>query len=792
MNITRNPVSPSFLGGFRLFGSGSFNPVLTAIFLLTMTIAGPVFQCQGAAASEKASGDSVIVYVSPVGNDSWSGFVSRPNTLHSDGPLRTIQAALTRIGELSEKGTRPNTRYEVLIRQGVYYLPNGATVHFESKRGSSLIIRNYPGELVTITGGVKLRHFVPLSGLSVKSRIKPEFAKDVYACNLKEAGIDNYGKITERGHPPLQVFFDDTLMTLARYPNKGWLIIAGVPQSGAVLYNLGMERERRYDGVPVGRNFGKIEFSGDRPAGWSRNDDIFVHGYWTWDWFDSFKRVDSINLSDHTLSLSPAADPYGYTKGQRYYFLNVPEELDTLGEWYLDKKSGYLYFWPPENISEGKTVVSVTDSPLLTLPHCSRVSISGIYFDISRGDGVVIDGGTGNAVEGCVMRNLGGNAVLVNGGHENGVKGSVISDIGSDAVVIIGGNRNTLTAGRNYAMDNDVEHFGTWIQNVHGIICSGVGDVVSHNEIFDAPFEGLYITGNNQLVAFNNFHDLCKESGDAGAMHTGRDWTWRGNVIKYNYFHDLKGPGLHGVMGVYLDDWSSGFTVYGNVFDHADHAVFIGGGRDNLVENNVFIGCSPSVSIDGRGFSWGSYYFGGQDGAQLFDEMVAMKYARNPYKEAYPLLATLAEGDPAAPAGNVIANNISCDGRWLDVHDYGTFKMSIIHDKGNVIADPMLLRRRKGNQIGWDPYYLNLETDSGYVILGHDSKRARQELAGNIFVSDSDLAKISNGRLEVSNTALRCGFKPIPFQQIGTYDTPSRKLAEWILTTAERFREENY
>ena len=737
-----------------------------------------------ASAMIKSSADSSAVYVSVQGNDSWSGLLPNSNSNSTDGPFRTLQAAVQKINRLNNENTVAGMCYEVVIRGGDYYVPDGVDVHFASRRGSRLEIRNYTGEFVTITGGVRLKDFIPLHAQATNPHLRAKYADDVYVCDLKKAGIYDYGKISERGHPPLQVFFGDSAMTLARYPNKGWLTIAGVPQTGPVLYNLGLERERRYDGIPVGRNFGKINFPGDRPADWNKNDHVYVHGYWTWDWFDSYKKVDSMDLSNRTLSLLPAADPYGYTKGQRFYFLNVPEELDTPGEWYLDDSTGLLYFWPPRQISEGQTTVSVTDAPLLRLSGCSRVTVSGIYFDISRGDGVVIEGGSDNAIQGCLFRNIGAHAVEVNGGHNNGISNSILSEIGLDAVIINGGDRETLAAGRNYAINNDIDHFGTWLQTVHGVILSGVGDIATHNEIFDAPFEGLYLSGNNHLVAYNDFHDICRASGDAGALHTGRDWTWRGNVIKYNYFHDLKGPGLHGVMGVYLDDWATGFTVYGNVFDRADHAVFIGGGRDNLVENNVFLHCEPSVSVDGRGFSWASYYFNGAGGTELFDKMLEVKYREDPYRSAYPKLATLSDDDPASPSGNVIVRNVSCDGRWMEVHDFGTFDMNIVKIKDNVIADPELLKRRLANQVGWDPYYLNLQTDSGYVVMNMDNAEARKELSGNNFIKNSILARITNGRLEVSKNAFANGFKPIPFREIGTQDNHFRQVAEWLLRMA--------
>ena len=58
-------------------------------------------------------------------------------------------------------------------------------------------------------------------------------------------------------------------------------------------------------------------------------------------------------------------------------------------------------------------------------------------------------------------------------------------------------------------------------------------------------------------------------------------------------------------MGIYLDDFFSGTTIYGNVFCAVDHGVGIGGGRDNIVQNNIFVGCTnEAIWVDQRGLSW--------------------------------------------------------------------------------------------------------------------------------------------------------------------------------------------
>ena len=54
-------------------------------------------------------------------------------------------------------------------------------------------------------------------------------------------------------------------------------------------------------------------------------------------------------------------------------------------------------------------------------------------------------------------------------------------------------------------------------------------------------------------------------------------------------------------MGIYLDDSFSSATIYGNVFFDVTAAAFIGGGRDNVVDNNLFVECNPALHIDARG-----------------------------------------------------------------------------------------------------------------------------------------------------------------------------------------------
>ena len=117
---------------------------------------------------------------------------------------------------------------------------------------------------------------------------------------------------------------------------------------------------------------------------------------------------------------------------------------------------------------------------------------------------------------------------------------------------------------------------------------------VAHNLIHDAPHIAVIFGGNNHIIEYNEIYNVCYESNDAGAIYAGRDWTMRGTVIRYNYMHHISGFKGKGCVGVYLDDMYCGTKIYGNLFYRVTRAAFIGGGRDNIVENNLFVECTPS------------------------------------------------------------------------------------------------------------------------------------------------------------------------------------------------------
>jgi hypothetical protein len=178
---------------------------------------------------------------------------------------------------------------------------------------------------------------------------------------------------------------------------------------------------------------------------------------------------------------------------------------------------------------------------------------------------------------------------------------------------------------------------------------------MSHNLVHDTIHEALAYAGNDHLVELNEVHSVCLEADDSGVIHQGRDWTWRGNIIRHNFFHDITAGHAVSNMGVYLDDMECGVQVYGNVLYRIPRAILAGGGRDNVIENNLIIDCPIALSIDNRAMNWAGYHVG-TTMKSLLDKV---PYKEEPWRTRYPSLVDIWEDEPATPKGNVVRSNVT-------------------------------------------------------------------------------------------------------------------------------------
>ncbi len=616
---------------------------------LLAVLAGGLVLVAGARAAD--------LFVAPGGDDSWPGT--------RDRPFATFERARDAVRQARVRGELGNGWATVWIRGGTYFRTGVFALGPEDSGTDAgpVIYRSAEGETVRIIGGRTIDGFGPVTDVSVLRRLEPRARSRVLQAVLPSQGILDFGELAPRGYgrprrsAALEIFFRGTPMTPARWPDRSFAEIEAVP--GA-------------DGLPdprletVGAPSAGFHYSGSRPARWRDTQDIWIHGYWAYDWADSHEGVASIDLRRNLVTVSSPDMPFGFRPGQRFYFSNILEELDAPGEWYLDRRTGTLYFWPPARLREGDVTASLIAEPLVLLERASDIELRGLTFEAGRSDAVRIVNGLRVGLVGCAVRGMGQGGVLVEGGSQVAVRECDISQTGEAAVWLLGGDRGWLTPAGLEAVGNNIHSFGRWCRCYQpAVMVDGVGNRVARNRLSYGPHVAVQLAGNDHLIEYNEIDHVCTETGDAGAFYMGRDWTYRGNVVRFNHFHDIQGVDA-GAAAVYLDDLASGTTVFGNLFVDTRRGVVIGGGRDNRIENNLFVGCRPAVTLDDRGTTAA---FKGLVETEMRERLEAVNPHQPPYGVRYPGLAELdyfyASGQGVPPGGNLILRNIIWAGEWL-------------------------------------------------------------------------------------------------------------------------------
>lgn len=687
-------------------------------------------------------------HVAPGGDDAGPGT--------SERPFASFEAARDAVRRERIAGRLPGGGLSVWIAAGDYVRASSLELgEADSGTPEAPILWRSRGEgRVRWLGGRVLRGFEPVTDPATLSRLDPAARASVRQLDLGKLGILDFGRMQSRGFgraavpAHCELFHGGLPMTLARWPNEGeFERIAGFPETSGK----GDDHGGKIGDLPSG-----FFYAGERPNRWREVGEAWVHGYWAWDWANSYERIASIDQDRHLVVTAPPHGLYGFRKGQRFYFLNLLEELDRPGEWFLDRVSARLYFWPPEvragtpgvaALVEPETLLSLLDQPLVRAVGASHVVFEGLALEAGRSHAIEIRGGAQVRVVGCLIRNFGNSGVVITGGRNHGVVSSDILDTGDGGVSLSGGDRRTLQGGGHFVENSHFQRQGRWSKcYVPAISLEGVGLRASHNLIQDHPHCGILYWGNDHRMEFNEIHHVALETGDVGAIYTGRDYSFRGNQIVHNFIHHTGGVGM-GSMGVYMDDCVSGTEIRGNVFQEVQRAAFLGGGRDHRVENNIFVNCNHAVELDGRGLDASPVWRGMvEDTMRRRLDDIPLELYRKRYPDlcgldahygapgATPIAGTDFKGVP--PENNHVTRNV-CVGKWL--------------------------------RVGWNarPEWLGLdrnftEGDPGFIgKQGADSKAT--DFA---FRPDSPVWAL--------------GFEPIPLDRIGLRsDAHRRRLAAW-------------
>ncbi|HEY6503593.1 MAG TPA: right-handed parallel beta-helix repeat-containing protein [Chitinophagaceae bacterium] len=638
------------------------------------------------------SQNSLLIYVSASGNDKFAGTIERP--------FATLEKARKEVRKIL--GKEKNISISVYFRAGDYFFKK--SVVFDSldsgTRDHPVIYSAYNNETVSFSGGISVpvKYATPVTDDLILNRFPVSAKNRILQIDLKKSGIKDFGTLTPRGFArpyqpaPMELFCNKGTMRLARYPNDTLIPLGKVLDPGSIPRN-----------GDFSHRGGKFHFAIDEPNRWTAAKDIWISGFFRYGYADDAVQIADIDLKNKIISTKQET-LYGFENGknfQRWFAYNLLEEIDCPGEYYIDRVSGILYFYQPEE--DLKTIeVSMLEEPLMQLKNTSFIQFNGINFECSRGIGVYIEKGNDNKIDNCVFRNLGIVGVCVGKGiepfaeltHEgdgqpaSGKLGSLMNYVykhttfdreagtghiisnceiyntGAGGISLGGGDRLTLKKGNNQVVNCSIHDFNRLDRSYKaGINIDGVGNVIRNCEIYNCPGSAVLLHGNDHLIEYNSIHHAVTDGDDMGAIYYGRDPSEFGNKVQYNFFHHIGND--HGlIVSVYHDDGACGMEVTGNIFYLAGmRSVLMGGGSDNVYRNNIFIESPMAFHLDNRLMGWAKANLD-KDG--IFQKRLeAVNYKRAPYATAYPKLKNYFEDTPALPKRNFIENNLFVNVKML-------------------------------------------------------------------------------------------------------------------------------
>jgi parallel beta-helix repeat protein len=361
------------------------------------------------------------------------------------------------------------------------------------------------------------------------------------------------------------LFVNDTMMTLARYPDTGWLRIDTMTENN--------------DGSATTITVAAL-------SGHPRN----AANYWTnahirwrrWSWWYETRRITSSTAAGVLALEGSSIIHIMGTKGWGFYIDRKLEELDAPGEWYYDSTARAVYLYPPANrdpntlLVEGacrSTGLELAGATVRDI-HFSRQTLYGLSMSkkstIERCRFEWIGGDKGGSalratwdiadsrITGNVFRN---NLNIGISWYENsGRKGATIID--HDTLI----NTGTFPG---YGGS------GTW--HAVGILVHLSANVrVRYNYIDKTGYAGILLGSENNFVEYNIIKAAMSTLNDGGAIYTDCSRSTIRNNIIYDTEGDLESSGPWYPLG------------------HGIWLEFLGDYRESVVENNTIVrsGCN--------------------------------------------------------------------------------------------------------------------------------------------------------------------------------------------------------
>lgn len=553
--------------------------------------------------------NNVVFYVATDGSDEWSGKLPSPNQSKTDGPLATLQGARHAIRELKrQQGGALNQPVTVFFRGGSYFLKTPISLAPEDSgtEKSPITYAAYQNEPVIISGGRRISGW---KRVTVKD-------KQLWAAEVPEAPE---GKWFFR-----QLWVNGQRRFRARHPNKGYMKVAEVPEATPQTpWNEGQRRFRFQEGDV---------------KSWETAIDAEVRVMTRW--VESHLPISSIDETERTITFGKRS-VFRLDPGDPYYVEHAFELLDEPGEWYLDRKTGTLYYMPmpDETLNEAEVIAPVLGQlfrfegkpesgqfvehlmfkdlsfshaewwfPEGFQAHWPKPDVGGFPQAAVGVPGAVYGEGVRHcSFEACVFAGLGTYALeLSRGCKHNRIVNCQIFDLGAGGIKI--GETAIRESEAEQTHGNEIS--GCHIHDGGLIFHSAIGiwigqsydNRLTHNQIHDFYYTGISIgwtwgygqtLAKGNIVEYNHIHHIGVRSDGDGPILSDMGGIYTlgmqpGTVVQFNLFHDIAAI-RYGGWGIYFDEGSTHILAENNVVYRTTHGGFHQHyGRENIVRNNIF------------------------------------------------------------------------------------------------------------------------------------------------------------------------------------------------------------
>ncbi len=535
------------------------------------------------------------LHVAPNGNDQWSGRQAEPNAAGTDGPLASLSRARDVVREQRGSGEPA----AVLVRGGTYFLDAPFVLEPEDSGTSEspALFAAYPGEKPVFSGGRRISGWHRGPG-------------ELWQVELPEVKA---GQWYFR-----QLFVNGQRRGRARSPNEGYHRIAelipGPPDPRA---------------KPIARD--RFVFAPGDIRRWQRLSDVNVILMHSWE--TSIHPIKSVDPEANIVEFAGPMREWwsiGYWEPeQRYYIENAFELLDQPGEWYLDRETGVLSYWPMpgESMNEIEVIAPVL-SELVQLAgdadsgrFVQHVTLRGLSFQhadwilgptgnsstqaaVNVPGAVTADGAIHCVLEDCEVAHAGTYGIWFRRGCKDcRIQRNLVHDLGAGGVRVGEASMATTDAAESSRILVDNNH----IFDGGHVYAAGVGiwvaqsshNQISHNDIHDFLYSGISVGWNwgveenrthHNVIEWNHVHDLVHGVlSDAGLIYCLG--VSPGSVIRNNVFHDMwpySKPALG--WGIYLDARCGNYTVENNLVYNtlSGGLMFNNGGHAHTIRNNIF------------------------------------------------------------------------------------------------------------------------------------------------------------------------------------------------------------